>query len=85
MKSLVLEEITVYSYLLPEQVAQLPPEQLLQDDEPPESPPSLLDLLKPTGAKTLTIFLLPHFSHFIWKLFSPLITTSETHPQSLHL
>jgi hypothetical protein len=66
-------------------VAQFPPEQLLQDGEPPELLPSPEELLKPTGANIFTIFLLPHFSHLIWQQSSPLITISETLPQSLHL
>jgi hypothetical protein len=67
---------------------QEPPEQLFEEEEGMYSLPSPPEALKLTGAKILAMLKLPHFSHFISvSLLSlhPLVTTSQTFSQSLHL
>jgi len=71
----------LYQY---EHVLQVPPEQLLQEEEPDEVPPDE-SVLKPIGANIFTIFRLPHFLHFISEPLSPRSTISEISWQSSHL
>ena len=72
-------------YLQPEQVLQELPEQLFEEFEFEENSSLFEELLNPTGENTLTIFLLPHLSHFISLPSLLIITISQMPPQSLHL